>query len=89
MKKNECLRRYIMKKNECLRSYFIWFVFALIIIPIGTVHAQKSPTLPKRVYFATGSQTSLAYQYAAGLSKVVTAHTPMLVVVQSMAGPAA
>ena len=42
-----------MEKTGCLKSYFIWFVFALIIIPIGTVHAQDSPNLPKRIYFAT------------------------------------
>lgn len=78
-----------MKKNGCLKTCLIWFVFTLIIVPIGTVHAQGSSTLPKRITVAAGSQTSLAYQYAAGLAKVVTSNTPMLAVAQSMAGPAA
>ena len=59
------------------------------MLPIGSVYAQKAPTLPSRVTFSAGVPTSSAYQYAAGLSKVVTAHTPMLVVAQSTAGPGA
>ena len=78
-----------MKGNRCPKPWILGLVFLLILVPIGSVYAQKASTLPSRVTFAAGVPTSLAYQYAAGLSKVATAHTPMLVVAQSTAGPAA
>lgn len=70
-------------------QFVIWFAFVLMSIPIGTVYAQKSPTLPSRITFAAGPATTTSYQYAAALSKVVSKHTEMLSVAISMAGPAA
>lgn len=78
-----------MRKKGFPMQFVIWFVFVLTIIPFVSVFAQTAQKPPSRVTFGTGLATTLAYQYAAAMAKVVSSHTPMMVVVTAMAGPSA
>jgi uncharacterized protein len=75
-----------------------WFVVLSVICFVfvsvagdAVAQGQSSPAakLPVRITFASGLATTLAYQYAAAMAKVVSSHSPMTVVVTAMAGPAA
>ncbi len=78
-----------MRKRGFPMQFVIWIVFVLTIIPFASICAQTAPKLPSRVTFGTGLATTLAYQWAAAMAKVVSTRTPMMVVVTAAAGPAA
>jgi TRAP transporter TAXI family solute receptor len=78
-----------MAMSRTLRLMTIFFVCALFVMPINEVGAQKASPLPSRIVLSGGSTVSTSYAYATAFAKVATSHTPMLVVAQSTAGPAA
>jgi len=78
-----------MLKKIFKKIFFYGLVFIFFLIFLNNAFSQTSQKLPTRVTFGTGLSTTLSYQYAAAMAKVVSSHSPMTVVVTAMAGPSA